>query len=529
MADELVKVAEDSARGSFFLISGSALSTGILAISSILVARFLGPELYGQYTLALVVPQLLFLFTDLGINQGIMKFTASLRVQGETTRLTQMIKYGLLLRAVIGIAIFAVSFAFADLFAAVFLQRPDLAVYIRIASTAVVFQVIFTTAISAFVGFDKTEYHALALNIHAIAKTIISIALVLVGFSLTGALLGHAASYVIAAAAGALILVLMLREKEDRQEKSSVTDDLKTLIHYGAPLSISWVLIGLIPFYQNVILAMFTTDADIGNYKAAINFATLLGVLAISITTALLPAFSKLDALTRQETKAFFKAASKYTTMLIMPITTLIIMFSGEIVEIIYGSTYQSAALFLAIYGLVYLLVGLGYLTLSSFYNGLGKTKITMMISLITFFSLAGLSPLFAATHGVIGVIMAFLIASTAGILYGAYTARTRFGIEFEFRLKGKIYLVAILSTPPPLILLQFSPLPMLFNVGAGALLYLFTYATLIPLTKIIDQSELQFVKDILQRIKPLKPITGPLIRYQKKILNLKKPQTLFS
>ena len=46
MEYDLEKVAEDSARGSFFLISGTALSTVIMAVSSILIGRFLGPELY---------------------------------------------------------------------------------------------------------------------------------------------------------------------------------------------------------------------------------------------------------------------------------------------------------------------------------------------------------------------------------------------------------------------------------------------------------------------------------------------------
>lgn len=87
MADELAQIAEDSVRGGFFLIPVTAVSTVIMAIASILIARLLGPELYGQYTLALVVPSLLFLFTDLGINQGVIKFTASLRARGETNRL----------------------------------------------------------------------------------------------------------------------------------------------------------------------------------------------------------------------------------------------------------------------------------------------------------------------------------------------------------------------------------------------------------------------------------------------------------
>ena len=154
MADELIKVAEDSARSGFFLISGTAVSTVILAIGSILTGRFLGPELYGQYTLALVIPSLLLTFTDLGINQGITKFTASLKSKGETNRLARIVKYGLLARASAGIAIFIINYTLAEQFASFFLQRPDLAFYIRIASTSTLFHVMLTTATSAFVGVD---------------------------------------------------------------------------------------------------------------------------------------------------------------------------------------------------------------------------------------------------------------------------------------------------------------------------------------------------------------------------------------
>lgn len=523
MADELIQVAEDSARGGFFLISGTATSTGIMAIASILIARFLGPELYGQYTLALVVPQLLFIFTDLGINQGITKFTANLHAKGETNRLTKIIKYGLLLKASIGIVIFIINYALADFFASVLLQRPDLAFYIRIASTSVVFQVIFTTATSAFVGLDKTEYNALTSNIQAIAKTIISIALVLVGFSVAGAVIGYVASYIVAAVASASILFIILHEKQNNKNNHTFTNDLKTLIRYGAPLFISLLFTGFTPLYQNVLLAIFTTDTDIGNYKAATNFATLITVVSIPITTALLPAFSKLDSSTTQKIKTFFKLANKYTAMLVLPIILLIIIFSGEIVQIIYGTAYKSASLFLATYSLLYLLVGLGYLTLSSFYNGLGETKTTLKISLITFLTLAILSPILTKTYNVIGLIIAFLIATVVGILYGSYIARTHFKIEFDTKSLIKIYSISILSSFAPLVLLQFSPLPKLFNMTAGALLYLFTYVTLTPIARVIDHSELQTAAGILQKIKPLAPIIAPLLRYQNKILSYKK------
>lgn len=523
MADELTTIAESSARSGFFLISGTALATVIMAIASILIARSLGQDLYGQYTLALVVPELLFLFTDLGINQGITKFTASLRTKGETNHITKIIQHGLLLKAFVGIVIFVVSYAFADLFASILLQRPELAFYIRIASIAILFQLIFTTTTSAFIGLDKTELAAITTNIQALAKAIISLTLVLIGFSVAGAIIGYVAGYIAAAVAGAFILFLILRVKQNVKNNYSFTDDLKTLIHYGASLYISILLTGFIPLYQSVMLAIFTTDADVGNYKAAINFAVLITVLSIPITTALLPAFSKLDSSTNQKIKTFFKLANKYTTILVIPITVLIIIFSSEIVQIIYGSGFQSASLFLAIYCLLYFLVGLGYLNLTSFYNGLGETKTTLKISLITFFTLALLSPILTKTYSVPGLIIAFLVASLVSTSYGSYIARKKFQIEFDSKALAKIYLSSIMSSIFPLLLLQISPMPRLFNVVAGSLLYLFVYITLMPITGIVNHVELKTATQILQKIKPLLLLIQPLINYQQKILNHQK------
>ena len=519
MPDKLADVAQDSARGSFFLFSGTAVSTVIMAIASILIARFLGPELYGQYTLALVVPQILFIFTDLGIGQGITKFTAELRSKGETEKITRIIKYGLALRAATGIAIFIINYTLAEAFASLLLQRPELTFYVQIASTSILFQVLFTTATSAFVGLDKTEYSALTTNIQALAKTIISITLVLIGFSVAGAIIGYVAGYVIAAAVCLFILFYLLKNRQGITEKHDFTENVKQLLHYGAPLYISALLAGFLPLFKNLVLAFFTSDIAVGNYKAAINFATLLTVISIPITTALLPAFSKLNSKKHGEINAFFKLANKYTSILIIPATFLIITFSSEIVQIVYGTTYQSAPLFLSIYCILYFLVGFGYLTLPSFYNGIGQTKITLKMSLITFCILAILSPLLTQTFNVQGLIVSFLIASTAGTLYGSYTAIKKFQLNLGLSNLLKIYAVAAISTALPLCIITFANLPRLIAVTLGAIIYLLTYITLMPIAKTVTLSELQTAICTIQHVRLLSLIAKPILKYQQKIL----------
>jgi O-antigen/teichoic acid export membrane protein len=521
MTDELTKVVQDSARGGFFLFSGTALATVIMAIASILIGRLLESELYGQYTLALVVPQILFLFTDLGISNGIIRFTASLRTQGETTRIAAMIRYGLVLRALAGIAISIIGYTFADSLVSFLIQRPDLAFPVQIASISILFQAIFTTATSAFVGLDRSEYNALSTNIQAISKTTVSIALVLLGFSVTGAIIGHTVSFVVAAAASMIMLLALLRQRKGKEDgQVRLRDDLRTLIHYGAPLYASLLLTGFIPLYKYFVLAQFCSDPDIGNYKAAANFVTLMTVLSVPITTILLPAFSKLDSSAKQGIRAFFKLANKYTAIIVVPTTFLMIILSNEIIQVVYGHTYQSAPLFLSVFCLQYFLVGLGYLTLASFFNGLGKTRITLAMSAIACLAVILLAPVFTQTYGVPGVILSFLLASSASTGYGSYVARRKFQVEFGTPSIIKVYLVSAACGIPTFLLLHFANLPLVLDIVIGGCIYLFCYVTVMPLVRIMTATELQNTMQITNRIPGLAFLAGLVLKYQRKIMN---------
>lgn len=538
MADELVKVAEGSARGGFFLLSGSVLATVIMAIASIVIGNLLGQDLYGQYAIALDIPLLLFLFTDLGIGQGITKYTANFTAKGETTRLARMIKYALLLKAFAGILIFAINYTLAGLFASL-LQRPYLTLYIQIASISVLFQVLSSIATSAFIGLDKTEYSALNTDIQALAKTIISITLVLLGFSVAGVMWGYTAGQAIGAIAGCLLLYLVFRGKQQSGDNDDVKKDIMALLRYGAPLYVAVLLGGLAQPYQTIILANFALDKDVGNLQVAQNFLSLLSVLPSPIVAALLPAFAKLDSSTTQKIKTFFKAATKYATMLVIPITILMMAYSGEIVHVIYPS-YQTAGLLLATYCLLYFLVGLGYLTLGSLYNGLGDTKNTLIITLIGFITIIALSPVLTQAYSVQGMIAASIIAGTTGTIYGALKARQKYEIEFDMRSILKIYLNALASIVLPILLLysgvipaavkpiipsfllhRLTFLPELIDLAIGAALYILIYLTLTPLTRTMTATELETVAHITKKTKLLAFIAKPFLKYQQIIIHL--------
>ncbi|MGD6809027.1 MAG: flippase [Candidatus Bathyarchaeia archaeon] len=517
MSDDLFKTAEDSTRNGAFLAFGSAVATAILAVGSIVAGRLLGPELYGQYTLILVVPSLLFLFTDLGVNQGIIKFSSYLKVKGQTSKISNIIYSGLVLRVAIGAILSAVLYVFAEPFAVLLLNRADLYPYLQIMAFVVLFQAIYSTAVSAFISIDKSEYSALTQCIDAVIKTSLSLVLISLGFNLFGAVAGNVVGFVIAGICGIILLRFMLPKTKIKLNTDTFKLHTRSLISYGTPLYASFLLTGIVPLFQNVILANFTTDFDVGNFKAASNFATLMTVLSIPITNALLSAFSKLDSSKEDKIKTFFKLSNKYTALIIFPVTLLFIVFSKEIIQVVYGATYQSAALFLSLYCLLYFLVALGYLNLASFFNGLGDTKATMKISLITFVLVAALSPFFTQAYSVVGLIIAFLIANTVGISYGAFFARKKYQVQFDIAVTAKILVVSLLSVAP-LVVVRLVVLPVYVTLAFGVCGYLLAYLTLLPLTRIVTLGELKMVNVILQKIRFLKLIGRITVKYEMKL-----------
>jgi stage V sporulation protein B len=522
MVDELSKVTSDSARGGFFLFSGAALASVITAISAILVGRFLGPELYGQYNLVLVIPTLLLLFTDLGLNAAVTKFVANFSAEGKYNRAHTVVRYGMLFRLGIGIVVSVISLVFASYFA-LLINRPDLSFFIQLACLSVIFQVIFTTANSAFVGYDRSEYNALITTAQAVVRTVMQIVLVLVGFSLGGALVGYVVGFLIAAIIGAVILFFKFaKPKTDLSDKVTDTGSqiLRLLARYGLPVYIAVVLTGFFPLYQQMVLAFFSSDIAIGNFRASYNFVVLLTVLTTSITTALLPAFSKLESATPEVISAFFNKANKYTCLIIIPITICSIVFSGPIVELLYGAEYTTAALFLSLNCTSFLLTILGFLTLQSVFNGLNKTRLTMNMTLINFVLLLVLTPILAPLFDVVGVIVAYLISAFVASVYAVVAAVRKLKMQFRFKSPLLIYLLSTLAALPSLAIMYLIPLSSLLFLVVGAIVYLAIFLTLLPLLKIMDKTEFLALGQFVTNLPLIGLIVKPLLIFELKIFD---------
>lgn len=162
-------------------------------------------------------------------------------------------------------------------------------------------------------------------------KTVASPLLVFVGYSALGATLGYTISFIAAAIIGLAILYLtaIRRLKRRNPQKINISQTLKKMLRYGVPLSIASIISGFLMQFYAFLMAIYCTDAMIGNYQVATQFATLLTFFTIPISTVMFPVFSKINPQKERELlQTFFTSSVKYAALILVPATMAVMALS---------------------------------------------------------------------------------------------------------------------------------------------------------------------------------------------------------
>jgi O-antigen/teichoic acid export membrane protein len=517
MSSHIRDVLEDFAKGGFTLFVGNSISSIILAVGAIIVARLIGPEGLGLYALSLAFPSILVGLIDLGINPAVTYYSTKLRVEGKSDLLSKLLKSGYYNRISLGIAVSAASFFCSDYIAAL-LNRPEASTLLKISSLLVVAQSIFSLNNSAFLGLNRTVSYSKSLITQSVAKLLLSPLLVLVGLGVGGALLGHIGSYYLASIIGCL-MVYNYATPLGKPSKDSYGGSLKMMLSYGFPLYLSNVIGIIIGQLRTLILAFFSSDAEIGNFSVVLTLASMMSVLIFPLS-ALFPAFSRLRS--ESELRKMFTICVKYTSLFMIPATIAVMVLSKEIVFILYGRAFNLAPHYLTLYMIQFLYVAGGLIVLTYLLSGVGNTGIIFRSELIDIGLFLPLAPLLTAYLKVDGMIIASLIAYLAALLYTAIAAMNQLRVSIDYKSSFLIILASLSASLPTLALLTLK-LGNLLSLTMGALLYFATYITLLPLLGALDENDVENLKQIVSKLGLLHPISTPILNYIEKLAKFRR------
>lgn len=516
---DLLRLGAETAKEGYGYFIGNTLSTAILAIGSILIARFLGAGNYGLYTLAFVIPSLLTLLTSLGIEASLVKSTSEYLSKGRYPEIRESFEASLIFKLLIGITAAFIVYSYSDFLATRLLNRPYITDILKLSSPLILFQALFTLGINLFVGLGRASLAGKLTLLQAIVKVSTAILLILVGLGVWGAVLGHVFGYIIASLIGLVLGSLLTGHHLSSTPKNSRLPNLKILkplILYGLPLYASTIFLVIVMQYNNIILANFVSNIEIGGYTAAINLSTAITLIITPITVVLFPTFSRIEAADKEELPRVIELALKYTFLLVTPTALFVSAFSPELVDIVYGGGFQHAWPYLSLYGALYSIYPL-FTVWTTYFNGAGLPQKTMWMGLLTLLVTLPLSPLLTNLFRVAGVITSFMIANIIAVAYATHYVIKKKGFSIGGRNLAKIYFAAAVSALLPATLKPILQNP-LIALSVGALIFLIIYITLLGTLKVLDNRDHTNLQRLLGDLKLVGRLIKPMLEYIKLI-----------
>jgi O-antigen/teichoic acid export membrane protein len=546
-------VAKQSVKSSVLLAAGNFIETVVLVVAALIIARLLGPSGYGLFTLALTVPLFLYQLVDFGVMYAIQRNAAYHLSKGEEAIARRMTKNGILFILISGLAFSAVCFFGAGFFSSYVLHRPGLALYLDVGSVLVVSEAVFAAVTVAFLGWGSANYTS-GLNVSQAAfKLLLAPLLIVLGFGVLGAVEGHVLSYLIGAIIGmATIYFLKLRMRTKpkmpapsaaslgRAEPAaaeigpsppkispaglvakdsalaSFVKDVKQMVGYGIPI---YAANGLTQFAGTTfiffLLSGFVPNDTIGFYQAAFNVSTGIATLSLAISFSLFSAFSSLDALSA-DVRMPFRYSVKYVSLVLMPVMFFAIGAASPLTVVFYGRRYAEAGNLLSYLEISYLPWAFGLTVFPSFFNGIGKPRMTLMLQLVGAIVIFFLAPLLEYDgFGVLGAIYSLVASTIAATGVGAYLAKRYTDSTIDYVAAARIFLASDISFVAIYFLQQVLAKPDVVALLLDFVAFFGLYLTIGPILRTVSLEDFDRLRSSMTSLGFLQRPLDLVLRYE--------------
>lgn len=520
-------IAKVSAKGSFHMLWGLIVSTLISSVGTIFIARLMGSDQYGLFMIVLSVPNLIGVVRNLGINSAMVRFTAKFRAESRLSEVRSVFAAGIIFEIVIGVVLSVFSFFAADFIAGAFFSRPEIVPLIQIASFYILAGGLTAAATAAFTGMEKMYLNSIMVVAQSVIKTVAIVVLVLFGLGVSGATIGHTAAAAVAGLIGVIFVLFMYKKlPAPFTGNLEIKAYTQTMLAYGIPLSFSTILSSFLAQFYVFLLPIFylTDNSLIGNYNVALNFVVLITFFATPITTMLFPAFSKLDYQTdRLALGNAYRFSVRYSSLFVVPVAALVMCLSGPAVSTIFGSTYDSAGLFLSLLAISYLYSAFGNFSNGNLINSQGDTSFNLKLALVTACIGFPMGYLLIMNFGVLGLIATSLTACIPSLILALRFIKNKYGASVDWVSSGKILFSSGVSAVLTYMLVSMLSLASWLELFVGVLFFVVVFLFVALFSRTVGRSDVANLRGVAAGLGFIaKPVNLVLNLIEKLIVFLK-------
>ena len=321
------------AKDSFWALVGSVLGSGLSLFAGMVVARFLGKDIYGEYGIVKTTLIQITILSTFGLGYTITKYVAQFK-KDRPEDIHHVINISIKITAIISGFIALLLFVFAKQVASL-IDAPHLCNMIRLTSIAIIFNAINTTQIGTLSGFNSFKIIA-KNNLYAGILTFVLSVLLTYFFGLNGAVI----ALVISLIYNCLINFFSIRKILFRFPKTQSKDRklYKEIIKFSIPIALQESSYSIVYWSLTFVIIKLSNYGELGIYNAAALWGGLVAFLPGVLKNVMLSHFS-------ESSNDNFRHRKIVNRMLLVNIISTFFPFLGivifsDYIVLFYGKTF---------------------------------------------------------------------------------------------------------------------------------------------------------------------------------------------
>ena len=406
-----MNIAQKIAKESTITFSGMVYGNINRYLYTALLARWVGVEFLGVYSLANAIMIIGEVVAKMGLETGVMRFVSRLESNTHKYQMQEIIQSSLKMTIVFSITITILLSAFAWVLTSIF--RGTLLLYYTIIVFAFTIPFNSITMVAAFAtqGYKLLKYKVFTTQFLNPTVLLVSMVIfywfiseesaIILPMSVTGVL-------------GSITMLLILKKVSGVKLMGVLSSPFDgQLLAYSIPLMLVTILQTFMHWMDIIMLGYFTDASVVGLYHPAARTAGLLQALLISFISIYAPMISQLHGNGDfREMSRLYKLVSRWLLTFSIPVSLIFIFYPAKVM-LLFGPDYMESASVLVILTIATFLQTIlgaagpilsmsGYTRLV-FWNSLGAFILNLVLNII-----------FIPKFGIIGAAWSTLISLTA-------------------------------------------------------------------------------------------------------------------
>ena len=362
-----MSTAKTIAKGSAWMLISAFIIKFSAFIYYIVLARTVTEEEIGMFFLVLSIMSIIMIFSNLGLGGGaVARYVPFYAGLNKFSYVRRVLKISISAGTFFSIICIALIILFADNIAGSF-HNPDL--------VPIFYIMAFYLLLINFEGIARTFLQGRKLiklvsymrSSQEVLKVILTIILLFfIGFTAESIAFGFILSFVFISLIGWYWVLKEYKSMPETNEEVNSFGILKEMVPFGLTLMLISEMLLINTYADRIMLGYFlppeTSSSMIGIYTMAIAFASIMGMSVTAIGTIFGPLITEFWA--KKDIDAISdttKTVVRWIFLIVTPILLGILVFSEEILTIIYGPVYALGGTALILYSIGVFIYFLAY------------------------------------------------------------------------------------------------------------------------------------------------------------------------